>query len=238
MAGRPKVYAIIAAAGSGTRLGGSVQKQFLSLREKPILVHTIQRFESSTEVDEIALAVPEESLVDVEHLISRHRLHKVSKVVRGGEKRQDSVYNVLKRLQFRPGDIILVHDGVRPFVLLKKISELIAACVEHEAVVLAVQPKDTIRRSNGGGFFDQTLDRTALWMIQTPQAFRAQVLQRAFEKAAKEKFYSTDEAALVERLGVRAKIVEGNYDNIKITTKEDLELGELILERWQAAGIA
>ncbi len=238
MTSRPKVYAIIPAAGSGTRIGGSVRKQFLSLKDKPILVHAIQRFEASTDVDEIALAVPEESLVDVEQLLSRFRLHKVSKVVRGGEKRQDSVHNVLKRLQFRASDIVLVHDGVRPFVQSRKISELVSACREHEAVVLAVQPKDTIRRSNGGGFFDQTLDRTALWMIQTPQAFRAPVLMKAFEKASKEKFYSTDEAALVERLGIRAKIVEGSYDNIKITTKEDLELGELILERWVAAGIA
>lgn len=234
---RPKVYVIIPAAGTGTRLGGSVRKQFLTLKEKPILVHTIQRFELSAEVDEIALAVPEEALVAVEEILSRYRLNKVGKVVRGGEKRQDSVYNVLKRFQFRPSDIVLVHDGVRPFVQSKKIAELVAACREYEAVVLAVQPKDTIRRSNGGGFFDQTLDRTALWMIQTPQAFRAPLLAKAFEKAAREKFYSTDEAALVERLGVKAKIVEGSYDNIKITTKEDLELGELILDRWLSAGI-
>ena len=93
-----------------------------------------------------------------------------------------------------------------------------------------------MRRSNGGGFFDQTLDRTALWLIQTPQAFKASLLLKAFEKATKERFYSTDEAALVERLGIKIKIVEGSYDNIKITTKEDLELGGLILKRWNQAG--
>jgi len=100
-----------------------------------------------------------------------------------------------------------------------------------------VQPKDTIRRSNGGGFFDQTLDRSALWLVQTPQAFKASLLKKAFEKARREKFYSTDEAALVERCGVKVKIVEGSYDNIKITTQEDLELGVLILERWKHASL-
>ena len=147
-------------------------------------------------------------------------------------KRQDSVRNVLNRLVLKDSDIVLVHDGVRPFIETKRITHLLKVCKEYDAAVLAVQPKDTIRRSTGGGFFDQTLDRTALWLIQTPQAFRAKLLVKAFEKAKKDKFYSTDEAALVERLGVKARIVEGNYDNIKITTPEDLELGTLILDRW------
>lgn len=235
---RPKVYAVIPAAGSGSRLGGATPKQFLQLEEKPILVHTVQRFESSSDVDEIALAVPEESITEVEQLVTRYRLNKVSKIVAGGEKRQDSVHNIVKRLDFRANDLVLVHDGVRPFVHPEKIKQLVLACRDHEAAILAVQPKDTIRRSNGGGFFDQTLDRSALWLIQTPQAFKASLLVKAFEKASKERFYSTDEAALVERLGVRIKIVEGSYDNIKITTKEDLELGMLILHRWHQQGVA
>ncbi len=235
---RPKVYVVIPAAGSGTRIGGATPKQFLSLEEKPILVHTVQRFEASAEVDEIGLAVPEDSIVDVEGMITRYRLNKVSKIVSGGEKRQDSVFNVLKRLDIRLGDLVLVHDGVRPFVAPQKISELVAACRDNDAAVLAVQPKDSIRRSNGGGFFDQMLDRSAVWLIQTPQAFKGVLLLKAFEKAVKERFSSTDEAALVERMGVKVKIVEGSYDNIKITTKEDLELGALILQRWHQLGFA
>ena len=231
-----KVYVVIPAAGSGIRLGGGTRKQFLLLGEKPILVHTILRFEHCPDVDEIAVAVPEESIVETESLITRYRIHKVSKVVVGGERRQDSVLNVLRRLVLRPSDIVLVHDGVRPFIHAKIISEMIEACRQHDAVAPAVQPKDTIRRSNGGSFFDQTLDRSALWLMQTPQAFKADLLLKAFEKAQKERYYSTDEAALVERLGVRAKIIEGSYDNIKITTEEDLELGGLILNRWIHAG--
>ncbi len=142
----------------------------------------------------------------------------------------------MNRLTLKDSDIVLVHDAVRPFIETKRISHLIKICREYDAAVLAVQPKDTIRRSTGGGFFDQTLDRTSLWLIQTPQAFRAKLLIKAFEKAKKDKFYSTDDAALVERLGVKVRIVEGNYDNIKITTPEDLELGALILDRWRAKG--
>lgn len=234
---RPKVFVIVPAAGAGTRLGGSVKKQFLLLKDKPILVHTLQRFEHCPDVDEIALAVPEQSIAEIETVLSHYRLHKVSKVTVGGEKRQDSVYNVLKKIPAKLSDIVLVHDGVRPFVEPKRISHLIKVCKEYSAAVLAVQPKDTIRRSTGGGFFDQTLDRNALWLVQTPQAFRAELLLKAYEKAKKEKFYSTDEAALVERIGVKVKIVEGSYDNIKITTQEDLELGKLILDRWRNNGI-
>ena len=229
--------AIIPAAGSGTRMGGKVKKQFALLDGKPVLVFTLQRFEHCPDVDEIVVVVPESDLVETEALLSRYRIHKVSKTVVGGPKRQDSVNNALTRITPGDSDIILVHDAVRPFLEYRKITQVVKACREYDAAVLAVQPKDTIRRSAGGGFFDQTVDRNALWLVQTPQAFKARLLMRAFEQAIKDKFYSTDEAALVERLGVRARIVEGSYDNIKITTQEDLDLGTLILGRWLQSGI-
>jgi 2-C-methyl-D-erythritol 4-phosphate cytidylyltransferase len=144
---------------------------------------------------------------------------------------------VLNCIVMKDSDVVLVHDGVRPFIEIKRIIHLLKSCKEYDAAVLAVQPKDTIRRSADGRYFDLTLDRSALWLIQTPQAFRAKLLVKAFEKAKKDKYYSTDEAALVERLGVKIRIVEGNYDNIKITTPEDLELGQLILDRWNAKGL-
>ena len=234
---RPKVFAIIPAAGSGTRIGGEIKKQFLPLKGKPIIVHTLQQFEYCSDIDEVAMAIPESAMSDMEVIVARYRLHKVSKMMMGGKKRQDSVNNVLNHLTLKDSDIVLVHDGVRPFIETKRIAHLLKVCKEYDAAVLAVQPKDTIRRSTGGGFFDQMLDRTALWLVQTPQAFRAKLLVKAFEKARKDKFYSTDEAALVERLGVKVRIVEGNYDNIKITTPEDLELGALILDRWHAKGL-
>jgi 2-C-methyl-D-erythritol 4-phosphate cytidylyltransferase len=233
---RPKIFAIIPAAGSGTRIGGDIKKQFLPLKGKPIIVHTLQQFEHCSDVDEVALALPESAMSEMELIAERYRLHKISKMVLGGVKRQDSVRNVLDRLTLKESDIVIVHDGVRPFIETKRITHLLKVCKEYDAAVLAVQPKDTIRRSTGGGFFDQTMDRTALWLIQTPQAFRAKLLVKAYEKAKKDKYYSTDEAALVERLGVKIRIVEGSYDNIKITTPEDLELGLLIFERWHMKG--
>jgi 2-C-methyl-D-erythritol 4-phosphate cytidylyltransferase len=231
------VFAIIPAAGSGTRMGDKIKKQFFPLKGKPIIAYVLQQFEHCSDVDDVAIAVPESAMSEMEAIIAQYRLHKVSKVVMGGAKRQDSVRNVLNRLVLKDSDIVLVHDGVRPFIETKRITHLLKVCKEYDAAVLAVQPKDTIRRSTGGGFFDQTLDRSAIWLIQTPQAFRAKLLVKAFEKAKKDKFYSTDEAALVERLGVKARIVEGNYDNIKITTPEDLELGLMILDRWQTHGL-
>jgi 2-C-methyl-D-erythritol 4-phosphate cytidylyltransferase len=234
---RPKVFAIIPAAGSGKRLGGSVKKQFLLLRDKPIIVHTLQRFEHCSDIDEIAVAVPEQSIAEMESLISHYRLHKVSMITVGGEKRQDSVYNVLRRFAFKPSDIVLVHDGVRPFIESKRITQLIRQCKETGAAVLAVQPKDTIRRSRGGEYFDQILDRNALWLVQTPQAFLASILMKAFKQAKQDRFYGTDESGLVERVGVKIRIVEGSYDNIKITTEEDVDLGRLILERWRSKGL-
>lgn len=235
---RPKVSVIVPAAGSGRRMGGAVKKQFLLLGSKPVLVQTLQQFEHCPDVDEIAVAVPEQSITETEKLVTQYRLHKVLCIVAGGAKRQDSVYHALRRLTLQDSDIVLVHDGVRPFIESKRISQIVRACQQHDAAVFAVQPKDTIRRSAGGAFFDQTLDRSALWMVQTPQAFKAGLLLKAFERAQREKFYSTDETALVERLGVRARILEGSYDNIKITTKEDIELGRLIYERWQTKGIS
>lgn len=237
MTRRPKVYALVPAAGSGSRLGSKIKKQFLLLEHKPVIVHTLQRFELSAEVDEVLVAVPESHIVEMEQILVHYRLHKVSKVVIGGVQRQDSVFNLLSKVKAKESDIILVHDGVRPFVSLAAIAEVIRACREFDAAALAVQPKDTVRRSTGGNFFEQTLDRSALWLLQTPQAFRAALLRKAFEEAEKAHFYGTDEIALVERLGIKARIVPGSYDNIKITTKEDVDIATLILHRWKNEGV-
>lgn len=231
--GRPKVYAIIPAAGSGTRLGGSLRKQFVHLGDRPILVHTVLRFERCVDVDEIIIAVPEQSVAETKALISRYRLHKVSKIVVGAKMRQGSVQNALQKLKLKPTDIILVHDGVRPFIEPAKISEVVQACREYDAAAVAVQPKDTVRRSEGGSYFNQPIDRSAVWLMQTPQGFKASIIKEAFAKAKGDRFVGTDEVALVERIGKKSRIISGTYDNIKITTPEDLELGALIMERWK-----
>jgi 2-C-methyl-D-erythritol 4-phosphate cytidylyltransferase len=232
---RPKVFTIVVAAGSGTRFGSTVPKQFLALGDRPLVVQTLRRFENSSEVDETVVVVPESSVADMEALVSQHRLHKVKTVVAGGRRRQDSVASGLKVIRLQATDIVLVHDGVRPFVEPRLIAEVITQARRHKAAVPAVQPKDTVRRSGGGVFFDRTVDRTALWLVQTPQAFSAGTLKKAMALAVAEGILATDESALVERVGIKTKIVQGSYDNIKITTQEDLELGRLIYARWKAA---
>ncbi len=232
---RPKVMAIVVAAGSGSRFGGDLPKQFLVLRNQPLVIHAVRRFENTEEVDEIVVVVPEAFIAETEELVRRFRLHKVGAVVAGGARRQDSVANGIRALSPRASDLVLVHDGVRPFVDAQQIRDVIVQCRKHKAAVLAVQPKDTVRRSSGGLVFDRTLDRTALWLIQTPQAFTAGLLKKGLALAEKRHLTVTDEAALVERLGVKARIVRGSYDNIKVTTKEDLELARLIDERWSVS---
>ncbi len=233
-----RVGAIIAAAGSGERMGIAVQKQFVELAGQPLIVHTIERFQKSPSVDEIVVVAKQESVPKIEKLILEFLLSKVRHITIGGQQRQDSVYNTLKEFTSHPVDIVLVHDAVRPFITEENIQKLIQAAVQHRASVLAVRPKETMKSANGQGFFDSTLDRLKLWIAQTPQAFQFKTLSEAYQRAFGEKFYGTDDAALVERLGVKVKIVEGSYDNIKITTSEDLELAKLILQRWESQGLS
>lgn len=232
-----KVAAIIPAAGSGERLGASENKPFLLLASKPVLVHTLQKFQDCFEVSEVVVVVRGVDLPRAADLVSKYQLTKVVEIVEGGARRQDSVYQGLRSILKRDVGHVLVHDAVRPFVHVEKIREIIKACQEHDAAILAIRPKDTIKFSNGSPFVHSTLDRSNLWAVQTPQGFAVKLLADAFDRAMKDRFAGTDDASLVEHLGVKARIVEGSYDNIKITTREDLELAELILRRRVSSAI-
>jgi 2-C-methyl-D-erythritol 4-phosphate cytidylyltransferase len=233
---KEKIAAIIVAAGSGARLGAPESKPFLPLGDKPLLIHAVQKFQDCSEVDELVLVVRAADLRRAEALVVEYHLEKVVGVVEGGQRRQDSVYRGLKGLDGRGVEFVLVHDAARPFLSLGKVQEIIRVAKKHRAAVLAIQPKDTIKLSDGTPFIQVTLDRTKLWVVQTPQCFALDLLVRAHERALKDEFVGTDDAGLVERLGVRVRIVEGSYDNIKITTQEDLDLAELILRR-QTLGV-
>lgn len=229
---KERVTAIIPAAGEGKRIGGEVQKQFRSLLGKPILAHTLEKFQTCEAVDEIVLVVSDSMMTDSTRLVEDYHISKVVEVVRGGSRRQDSVYNGLQALMVHPTDIVLIHDAVRPLVSHVQIEELIEACITYKAVVPAVQPKDTIKHSSPDGeFVFSTLDRSSLWLVQTPQAFAADLVVSAYQRAHAEQYSATDDASLVERMGVNVKIVEGRYDNMKITTSEDLSIAEVILKR-------
>ena len=223
------VCAVVPAGGSGTRIGGAVPKQFQSLKGKPILYYTLKTLQDCGIISEIILVVPEkEYQAACADWLGNPEI--VKKVVVGGEKRQDSVFNGFREVSPH-SEIVLVHDGVRPFLSKKMISESIDAAREFGAAITAIPVNDTIKRVDASGMVSQTIDREGLWRVQTPQAFQYSLLHEAFNKAISEKFYGTDEGTLIEHLGEPVKIVEGSERNIKITRPEDLELSETYISK-------
>jgi 2-C-methyl-D-erythritol 4-phosphate cytidylyltransferase len=223
-----KTVAIIVAAGAGKRIEGDLPKQFLTLGDKPILAHTIEKFESCELIDEIILVVPEDYLSYCSQaIVDKFSFRKIKKIVCGGKERQDSVYLGLKAC---PGGtfIVAIHDGVRPFISSEKISESIELCRKNKAVILTVSPKETIKRVADGSVVT-TLDRNKLCLVQTPQVFEYELILDAHQKAKEDGFLGTDDSALVERLGHQVTILEGDYQNIKITTAADLAVAERLL---------
>ena len=227
-----KVVAIIAAAGLGTRMQQDTPKTYLHLAGKPILVHTLEVFETVPEVHEVMVVVhPEDLEFCQSEVIDPCPLKKVLRLVPGGKERQDSVYNALKilRKEEEELDIILVHDGVRPLVEPAQVRQVVATARRHGGAILGVPCQDTLKRVNSKGEVVATVDRQELWQIQTPQAFRAALLWRAYQEAMERGFYATDEAALVEALGEPVVVVPGTPLNLKITTPHDLRMAEAIL---------
>lgn len=225
----PLVVALVPAAGRGLRMGGSVPKQFLSLGGEPLIIQSLRMLQAAPAVDRIILAVP---LADVEYcereIVSGHGFTKVMKVVVGGVERQDSVRCALDQV---PSDteIVLIHDAVRPFVTLRMIDEVVAAARKEGAAIIALPMRDTVKQVRADGVIERTVDRTPLWLAQTPQAFRRDWIETAHRKAHAEGVRATDDAFLVEWLGHSVAVVEGSGENIKVTRPEDLVIGEAIL---------
>lgn len=215
------VTAIVAAAGSGRRMGGGGNKVFLPLAGVPILARSIAAVAACPEVEEIIVVVAPGEEAEAETLLGGAAPDKRRQVVTGGSERQYSVARALDRLS-PDARIVVVHDGARPLVRPEVISAAIAAAGEYGAAGVATPVKDTIKMVDGDGFAYATPERSTLWAIQTPQAFQAELLKRAYARAAEDGVLATDDAALVERLGVPVKMVRGDYANLKITTPEDM----------------
>ena len=224
-------YGVIPAAGRGERFGGKVKKQFLALCGRPVIVHTLIPFQASPWIDDIVCVAPQEEVGALERLISEYRLTKVKRVISGGERRQESTQAALSLLEKEaaPGDIVLVHDGVRPLVTGALIGRVVQAAEKYGAAVAAFPVSDSLKEVSSEGLIRKTVSRENLWATQTPQAFRLDILAEAYRTAARDRFIGTDEAALVERLGIPIHCVEGSPENIKITTPSDLKLVELLL---------
>ena len=225
----PQVVALVPAAGRGLRMGGSVPKQFLSLGGEPLIVQSLRILQAAPMVDQIILAVPSADIEYCENeIVSRHRFTKVTKVVAGGAERQDSVRHALAQVP-PDADIVLIHDAVRPFVTLRMIAEVVAAARKEGAAIIALPMRDTVKQVRTNGMIERTVDRTPLWLAQTPQAFRRDWIVTAHRNAHAEGVRATDDAFLVEWLGHSVAVVEGSGENIKVTRPEDLVIGEAIL---------
>lgn len=231
-----KVAAVVPAAGCGTRMGSDMKKQFLALAGVPILGYVLKTFEASRLVQAIVVAVgKEEEEYCRRAVVDKLGLKKVTAIVHGGKERQDSVYSGL--LALAPDtDIVVIHDGVRPLMSNENLETVIEAALSFGAATCAVPVKDTVKLAGKDGFVAETLPRNRLWLTQTPQAFRYGVILEAHRRAREEKYYATDDAALVEMLGMPVKLVDGNYQNIKITTPEDLIVASAMLEAGRSKG--
>ena len=230
---KPICTAVIVAAGKGRRMGTEVSKQFLPLCGKEILAHSVEKFEEVEKIRDIVLVTGEDSLQDVREMAQEYGWKKIVSVVAGGKERQDSVWNGLQAVS-DDTDIVLIHDGVRPFVTEDILNHSIETAVEMGGCVAGVPAKDTIKVCNGENIAVATPDRSTLWQIQTPQTFRKDLIMQAYQKAKAEGFVGTDDASLAEYSGCPVKVIMGSYRNIKITTKEDLLIGEAFLKEEQA----
>lgn len=223
--------AIVLAAGQGKRMNAKVKKQYMALMGKPVVYYALKAFEDCENVHRIILVTAEE---DEEYcrkeIIEKYQLYKVSDIVKGGAERYLSVYNGLRHES--QADYILVHDGARPFITAEEINALLEKAKIHKACVAAVKSKDTVKISDEEGFVSATPARKNVWLVQTPQVFERNLLVTSYEKLIREnKSDVTDDATVVERYGNRRIfLVETSYENIKITTPEDLVIGENILK--------
>jgi 2-C-methyl-D-erythritol 4-phosphate cytidylyltransferase len=220
--------AIIVAAGSGTRFGSKTPKQFVDLSGTPLIIHTLRRFESCGDIDDIILVLASNETSGFLKLAEKYPIKKLSKIVAGGKTRAESVYKGFQAIRSLNAKIVAIHDGARPLVSAEEISQTIAKARETGAACLMATITDTIKKIDNGVIIE-TVNRNILRRALTPQAFSYQLLKRAFTENELSETV-TDECYLVEKLGINVSIVEGNSRNIKITTPEDLVIAEALLK--------
>ena len=229
-----KAAVLIPAAGMGRRMGAAVSKQYLELAGKPILVHTLERFDRHPLVEHICLIVPPEDISYCQQqIVEAHAFDKVRRIVAGGKERQDSVRNGLKTLAEDGYDQaqrpVLIHDGARPLFSTALLPALLELIREKGAAIVGVPVKDTIKEVAAGRITGSP-QRTRLWQAQTPQGFQYRLLRESFAQADRENFVATDDASLLEHFGGTVHILEGDYRNIKVTTPEDLVVATALLD--------
>lgn len=223
--------AIIVAGGSGKRMLHDLPKQFLSLDGIPILARTLGAFQKSTSIVRIVLVVPKENVAYAkDEIVDKYQFCKVEHILAGGAARQDSVRNGLELVD-DSDDVVVIHDGVRPFISETLIDLSIREAVKKGAVIPVVPVTDTVKTIDENGIVRDTVDRKMLRFVQTPQTFKREIIIEAYRNAYRKGFYGTDDASVVEHMGVPVATIPGSRDNIKITTPEDIILCKLLLEK-------
>jgi 2-C-methyl-D-erythritol 4-phosphate cytidylyltransferase len=214
-------------------MGGTIPKPFLHLGVREILAHTLEVFEVCGAIDEVWVIVASEYTTFCQQaIVEGYGFHKVKGVVTGGATRQESVWHGLQHLGAHV-DVVVVHDGVRPFVTDAMLRDTVQHAARYGAAITAVPVKDTLKRVSEAGEVESTVSRHQLWRVQTPQAFQRHLLQAAFLHAWERGVMATDEASLLEALGERVKVVPGMESNIKVTTPDDLLLAENVLRTFR-----
>ena len=226
-----RTLAIILAGGAGKRMGAATNKQFLLIDNRPIIVHTLQAFENCRAIEGIYLVVNRKDMAIIdEEILKVYHFNKLLKVVNGGRLRQDSVRAGLDAID-KPCDIVMIHDGARPFVTPSFIEKSISLMEMFDAVVPAFPARDTIKAVSKEGFVSKTLERDSLWQVQTPQTFKHDLITKAYREGAAKKIHGWDDATFVEHLGKKVKVIEGSIYNLKITTPEDLVIARGIVSQ-------
>ncbi|MGD6818631.1 2-C-methyl-D-erythritol 4-phosphate cytidylyltransferase [Metabacillus sp. 84] len=218
---------VIPAAGQGKRMNAGKNKQFIELEGKPVIAHTLSVFEADPACCGIILVINEAERDEFMDMIQRFSFTKIKKMTGGGAERQESVYNGLKHAE---EPVVFIHDGARPFIEYPVLQELAEAAQREGAATLAVPVKDTIKRVDQGEVLE-TVERSSLWAVQTPQAFRLSAILHAHEDAERSRYQGTDDASLIERLNQKVKVIPGSYANLKLTTPEDLLIAKAILKQ-------
>ncbi|WP_302153576.1 2-C-methyl-D-erythritol 4-phosphate cytidylyltransferase [Eubacterium ventriosum] len=229
-----KITAIVLAAGSGSRMKSKTKKQFMEIKGKPVIWYSLFEFEKSR-VDEIILVTGKEDIdYCKKEIVEKYNLKKIKNVVAGGSERYESVYNGLKEVT---GNIVLIHDGARPLINNEIIERSIEGAIKSDACVVGVPVKDTIKRANKEGYIIDTPNRSELWITQTPQSFKTDLVKMAYKKMKEElekgntTLNITDDAMAVEEFTTnQVRFVQGDYKNIKVTTPEDIDIAELFIE--------
>lgn len=222
-----KVTAVIVAGGKGSRMGADKNKVFLKIMGREMLYYTISAFENNSTVDDIIVVTGENDIDECTDLVTRYKFCKVKCITEGGATRQQSVMNGLLKAD---GEIALIHDGARALVTDAEINNSINDCKKFGAAAVGVKCKDTLKSADSDGFISKTVDRESTYLIQTPQTFYLEKILDMHKRALNEGFFATDDCMIAEHYGMKIKISGGSYDNIKLTTPEDMIVGERILK--------